>query len=354
MNMYRFNNEGSVAFANGLADLSRIEAPVDADFAKIKDLASDASLISAINGGHILPAGPFASRYEMCLRIYNAIKTSSLIVNFDPTDSFWSWLSAWYFDDLTSFTFKDGSIRRKLSKERESPAYVWSKSYKKAYRHRLGHGVFMIHHLGEVLAKPMLLSHPGSMSDYCEQTFARVGSYKEKAVIEAAHSIYYDGEKVAPGASSERRWGLRHLHREVAQCLVNYEMNEMGTDELLAFLPPSFKNKGFNAWSRDAKLVAYLIHSLPATWHDLFPVPQQGSVQWVADQVGCTKRDLDETLAELKAIDGNPAGDRGWVDVLESLAEEHGSEFFFKAVAAVILGKATSLEISMLSAVDSL
>lgn len=354
MTMYRFNSEGSVAFADGLADLSRIEAPVDADFAKIEDLANDASLISAIDGSHILPVGPFASRYEMCLRIYNAIKTSSLIVNFDPSDSYWSWLSAWYFDDLTSFTFRDGSVRRKLSKERESPAYVWSRSYKKAYRHRLGHGVFMIHHLGEVLAKPMLLSDPGSMSDYCEQTFARVGSYKEKAVIEAAHSIYYDGEKVAQGASSERRWGLRHLHREVAQCLINYEMHEMGADELLGFLPASFKNKGFKSWSRDAKLVAYLIHSLPATWHDLLAVPAQESLQWVADQIGCTRRDLDQTLAELKAIDGNDVAARGWVAVLDSIARRHGQEAFLKAIVALIHGNATPLEQVMLSAVDAI
>lgn len=354
MTMYRFNDEGSVAFANALADLARIEAPVEADFLKIKSLASDVSLIRAIDGNHVLPVGPFATRYEMCLRIYNAIKATSLIVNFDPTDTFWSWISAWYFDDLTCVAARDGSVRRKLSKERESPAYIWSRSYKKAYRHRLGHGVFMIHHLGEVLAKPMLLSHPGSMSDYCEQTFARVGSYKEKAVIEAAHSIYYDGEKVAPGASSERRWGLRHLHREVAQCLVNYEMHEMGTDELLAFLPASFKNKGFKAWSRDAKLVAYLIHSLPATWHDLFAVPEQESLQWVADQIGCTRRDLDQTLAELKAVDGNDEEGRGWVAVLDSFAKKYGQEAFFKAIAALIHGKATALEQGMLSAVDAI
>jgi hypothetical protein len=170
-------------------------------------------------------------------------------------------LTSRYFEELTTFSRKDGSTIRKLSKEREAPAYIWHSNYKKAYRHRIGHGVFMIHNFGERLARPMLLSHPGSMSDYCEQTFARVGSYKEKAVIEAAHSIYTDEGMAIRGASSGRRWGLRHLHREVAQCLVNYEMHEMNTDELLAFLPADFKKRGFLSWVPDAKLAASVIEA---------------------------------------------------------------------------------------------
>jgi len=352
--MYRFNKKGSTEFANVLAELAGIEAPVDADFSKIKQLSADSSLIEVIDERCILPVGPFGSRHELCLRIYEAIKASPVITSFDPTDSFWSWLSARYFDELTCFAAKDGSIRRKLSKERESPAYIWSRSYKKAYRHRLGHGVFMIHHLGEVLAKPMLLSHPGSMSDYCEQTFARVGSYKEKAVIEAAHSIYYDGAKVLPGASSERRWGLRHLHREVAQCLINYEMHEMSTDELLAFLPTSFRNKGFKSWSRDAKMSAYLIHALPVSWYDLFGISGEGAVHWLADRIGCTKRELDQTLAELKALLDNKGASRGWVAIIQSASEVHGFEVLSKAIASVILGEAADEELKVLTSLESL
>lgn len=352
MSIYRFNEKGSTAFANALAELARLEAPADADFAKIQNLSAEGSLIEAIDERCSLPEGPFGSRHELCLGIYFAIKGTSLITNFDSTDSFWSWISARYFDELTCFTSKDGSARRKLSKERESPAYIWSRSYKKAYRHRLGHGIFMIHHLGEVLAKPMLLSHPGSMSDYCEQTFARVGSYREKAVIEAAHSIYYDGEKVLPGASSERRWALRHLHREVAQCLINYEMHEMTTDELLAFLPTSFRDKGFKAWSHDARMAVYLIHALPDSWYEMFDIPEAGSIQWLANRVGCTKRDLDQTLAELKVLHQITDASRGWLEIIDSSSKVHGLDVLLRAIASVISGDAKDKDLYVLSSLD--
>ena len=351
--MYRFNDKGSADFANALAELSKMEAPVDADFLKVRQLAVDPSLIQVIDGDYLLPVGPFTSRFDVCSRIYNAIKSSAVIRNFDPTDSFWSWLSAWYFNDLTSVVSSDGSVRRKLSKERESPAYIWSKSYKKAYRHRLGHGVFMLHHLGEVLAKPMLLSHPGSMSDYCEQTFARVGSYKEKAVIEAAHSIYFDGEKVLQGASTERRWGLRHLHREVAQCLINYEMHEMTTDELLAFLPASFKNKGFKAWANEAKLSAYLVHKVPNGWHEMLGIPEGGALQWLADRIGCTKRDLDQTFAELKVLVDNKR-DQGWLATIEAAALVHGEKPLLRAIVSAIVGSPDKSDARILTSVASL
>jgi len=243
--LYRFNSNGSAAFANALAELSANPEPTDSDYEKIKQLSLNRDLLIEINDQCNLPTGPFDTRFEICSQIYDAIKDSSVIKNFNSSDSFWSWLSASYFDELTTVPSRNGLNQRKFSKEREAPAYIWHHSYKKAYRHRLGHGIFIIHHLGKALTKPLLLSHPGSMSDYCEQTFARVGSYKEKAVIEAANSIYFDGEKVLPGASGEKRWALQHLHREVAQCLINYEMHEMSADELLSFLPTSFKQQDF-------------------------------------------------------------------------------------------------------------
>ena len=194
----------------------------------------------------------------------------------------------------------------------------------------------MIHNLGERLARPMLLSHPGSMSDYCEQTFARVGSYKEKAVIEAAHSIYLQDGVVVPGASSGRRWGLRHLHREIAQCLVNYEMNEMNPNELLAFLPSHFQARGFMKWTSDAKICAYLMLKLPDSWHKLFSEDdQEEATLALCNQIGCTKTDLKNTLAEAEALN-DETDDRRWLGELESIAEDYDVGEFHLALASML------------------
>lgn len=334
--MKRFNDKGAALFANALARLTELPEPTEQDFVFIRSLASNRDLCEDIDDAKPLPAGPFKDRFELCSKIYHAILETEVIEEMDPTDTCWSWLTARYFNELTTYARKDGSPCRKLSKEREAPAYIWHSNYKKAYRHRIGHGIFIIHNLGETLARPMLLSHPGSMSDYCEQTFARVGSYKEKAVIEAAHSIYTDEGKAIRGASSGRRWGLRHLHREVAQCLVNYEMHEMNTSELLAFLPADFKKRGFLSWVSDAKLAAYLMLKLPDSWQSLFSEDDQDRAKTVlCNLIGCTKADLNSTLAEAQALD-DEEDDRKWLGSLEEIAEEFGDDDLHVTLAAMI------------------
>jgi len=339
--MNRFTEKGSAIFANAIANLCSLDAPTEQDFVFIRSLASNREICQGIGGAKQLPAGPFSDRFDMCSRIYNAIKETEVIRNFNPKDSCWSWLTSRYFEELTTFSRKDGSTIRKLSKEREAPAYIWHSNYKKAYRHRIGHGVFMIHNFGERLARPMLLSHPGSMSDYCEQTFARVGSYKEKAVIEAAHSIYTDEGMAIRGASSRRRWGLRHLHREVAQCLVNYEMHEMGSDELLAFLPKEFRTRGFMGWQSDARLLAYLAIKMPDSWHALFDfASHEDAVNSLSDSIGCTLRDIREVIAEAQALDDEEGEGRRWLGTIEAIEEEDDESQFRLNLAKHLAGEA--------------
>jgi hypothetical protein len=140
------------------------------------------------------------------------------------------------------------------------------------------------------------------MSDYCEQTFARVGSYREKTVIEAAHSIYYDGKRVLPGSSGERRWALQHLHRDVSQYLVNYELHEMKKEELLEFLPAGFRNQGFLKWDTQAKLIAAFIATHDDNWKTLISEDSaEDPVSTIAEQLGCTAKDLQVLIKEASA-----------------------------------------------------
>jgi hypothetical protein len=299
MPLHSFTSSGQNAFIEALARLRDIEHLNAEHIAGVKALASSPAFTEMADKKVSLPEGPFPTRYDLCSQLYDALEDSVAMERLKPGDEIWSWLSAYYFEELTSFTTKGGKTKISISKEQEFPAYIWNTNFKKAYRHRIGHGVFMIRHLGKELSKPMLLSAPGSMSDYCEQTFARVGSYREKTVIEAAHSIYFDGKRVIPGSSGDRRWALQHLHRDVSQYLVNYELHEMKKEELLDFLPPSFKKQGFLKSDAEAKLMAAFIATHDDSWKSLmFDESGHNPVEAIAEQLGCMVKYLQALIKE--------------------------------------------------------
>jgi len=299
MPLYSFNGAGHNAFTEALGRLREIDKPTPKDIAFVKTLAMNPAFTDLADKKVDLPSGPFPTRFELCSNLFDALEDSVAMDRLTPGDGIWSWLSAYYFEELTTFTSKNGKVKLAVSTEQEFPAYIWNANFKKAYRHRIGHGVFMIRHLGKELSKPMLLSAPGSMSDYCEQTFARVGSYREKTVIEAANSIYFDGKRVLPGSSGERRWALQHLHRDVSQYLVNYELHEMHKEELLEFLPSGFKKQGFKKFASQAKLMAAFIATYDEDWASLISEePGDNTIETIAEQLGCKAKTLQTLVKE--------------------------------------------------------
>jgi hypothetical protein len=327
MPLHSFTSSGLNAFIEALARLRETEHLSADDIASVKSLAGSPACTEMVDKKVHLPEGPFPTRYDLCVKLYDVLVDTVAMERLKPGDGIWSWLSAYYFEELTSFTTKGGKTKISISKEQEFPAYVWNTNFKKAYRHRIGHGVFMIRHLGKELSKPMLLSAPGSMSDYCEQTFARVGSYREKTVIEAAHYIYFDGKRVLPGSSGERRWALQHLHRDVAQYLVNYELHEMKKEELLEFLPSAFKNQGFLNWDTQAKLVASFIATHEDRWVSLISDDSaEDPVETIAEQLGCTAKDLHSLIKEASAKISAPRRSEGskshWANRFEALVKK--------------------------------
>ena len=311
MPLHSFTSSGQNAFIEALVRLREIEHLSPAHITSIKALANSPACTEMVDKKVHLPDGPFPTRYELCSKLYDALEDSIAMERLKPGEGIWSWLSAYYFEELTTFTTKGGKTKISVSKEHEFPAYVWNTSFQKAYRHRIGHGVFMIKHLGKELSKPMLLSAPGSMSDYCEQTFARVGSYREKSVIEAANSIYFDGKRIIPGSAGERRWALQHLHRDVAQYLVNFELHEMKKEELLMFLPSAFKNQGFLKWDTQAKLMAAFIATHDDRWASLISGSSaEDTISTIADQLGCTAKELQALIKEASGKINAPSGNQ--------------------------------------------
>jgi|GEM_PF-1519962 len=327
MSLFCFNVEGLNRFRAALETLKAVETPTDQDHDVVKALAADETLREIVVENVDLPAGPFPDRFDMCSRVYDALQDTLAMERLNPGDTIWSWLSAYYFSELTTMRNSDGSLRRQLSKEENFPAYIWDGGPRKFYRHRIGHGLYMMSHLGKQVSKPMLLSHPGSMSDYCEQTFARIGSYRERTVVEAANSIYFDGSQIMPGSSGERRWGLQHLQREVAQYLVNFELFEMTKDELLALLDKRFRSRAFATWVVPGKAIASFIAINPDTWeNDLLGVSLDSPEEAIAEQIGCVKKDLQGLIKQasgrLSKTTKQKSQSAHWVDDFQSYIAE--------------------------------
>lgn len=345
MSLFSFTHEGEHAFEDALKALSSIDKPTDADYEQVRALADVEALRSIVEVNVHLPEGPFETRFDLCSRLFDALEHTEAVSRLNPGDGLWSWLTAHYFNELTTFTTKSGKTKRWQSKEKEFPAYIWRDSFEKGYRHRIGHGLFMIRHLGKDISKPMLISPPGSMSNYCEQTFARIGSYRERTVIEAANSIYFDGHRILPGSAGERRWALQHFHREVAQYLLNYELHQMTKEELLDLLDRRFKDKAFRDWDTPCKVVAGYIALNASEWvEQLLDDPADNPLEAIAEQLGCKASDLsklvDQASARLAKSPKKRAVETHWADRFCSHIKKNRvkSSLLTKSVRKLLVG----------------
>jgi hypothetical protein len=101
----------------------------------------------------------------------------------------------------------------------------------------------------------------------------------------------------------------------------------MKPDELLDFLPSSFKKKGFINWSAQAKVVAAFIATHDGIWKDLLgEEPAADPIELFAEQIGCTEKDLSKLVKEASAKLNKGGKDTSsnphWVLVFASLIKK--------------------------------
>jgi hypothetical protein len=73
----------------------------------------------------------------------------------------------------------------------------------------------------------------------------------------------------------------------------------MKKEELLDFLPPSFKKQGFLKSDAEAKLMAAFIATHDDSWKSLMFVESgDNPVETIAEQLGCTEKDLQALIKE--------------------------------------------------------
>ena len=185
----------------------------------------------------------FNSRYEMAVYLKGVLDQKGL-AHFPSSSGVWSWLSAVYLDVLAPLDTSDE--RPKLSKELDSPAYIFHSNSRKFYRHRICAAVMMLAQLGEREAKPLLCSAPWVLSDYCEQNYARISAGRyDKLSITLANEIYWDWATMKPKKKYDdgKPGSLAHLHRWIGQLSLNYDISRLTLEEIKILLPAEFRHR---------------------------------------------------------------------------------------------------------------
>lgn len=145
----------------------------------------------------------------------------------------WTWLAAFYFDQLCP-DHKPGRDYR----------YVLEKDWRHYYRHLLAGPARVYAWHGASRAK-VILSHPVHVhGEWAEQLTSRMEIASNRGIIEAADLLYWDESAGEPkkGAAPNRQapGSLRRYVAVVQQFELTYDMFSMTGDSVLELLPQEF------------------------------------------------------------------------------------------------------------------
>lgn len=145
----------------------------------------------------------------------------------------WSWLAAFYFENLTSV--KDS--QRKIN-ENAKYVLVEPKNWRRYYRHLLASFARVYCELDE-LASPFLSYPIPIWSDFHEQLLAYQQIATNKPLIAAANKLYWDEKilKIKKGAGSSGAGTPRRFSSIVGQFELTFDLNAMSYDNILSLFP---------------------------------------------------------------------------------------------------------------------
>jgi hypothetical protein len=227
-----FTGEGMIAFSQWL----RSGAPGNVP----NDLLTDSTYSSPLCETDLLTRDRFADRYSFGCRLVE------LLIRFDSHTisyrrSLWSWLAAWYFDQLCEI---DGSGKRILRKE-----YVYFPYNERLYyRHLVRTPWYVVSQHGET-ARFLLISTrsddqwPLSRQSYLlDQLAARQFVIASQTLVGAARRLYTDKFSGRPtrGAGAKGSGSPRRLALIANQLALTYDIRDMPTDNFLKLLPEEF------------------------------------------------------------------------------------------------------------------
>jgi hypothetical protein len=204
-----------------------------------QELLRDGGFAERLPGDKVVPSTPFADRYQFGVTLVKLLDDrDQQTVSFDR--GLWSWLAAFYFEQLCP---RDKDGKRALRKE-----YVYALSESRTYyRHLVRTPWFLVTTHGErcrflLVARrddPAPLSRQSYLLD---QLAARQFVISSPSLIGAAARLYSDPRTGQPtrGAGARGSGSPGRLALIANQLSLTYDIHDMPVDQLLKILPEEF------------------------------------------------------------------------------------------------------------------
>ena len=204
------------------------------------DLLADPQFSTPMCETDLLGRERFPDRYSFGCRLVELLRPfDSHAISY--RGALWSWLAAWYFDQLCEI---DASSKRLLRKE-----YVYvPQNERYYYRHLVRTPWYVVMQHGEtgkfllVSAQKDDLSPLSRQSGLLDALAARQFVISSPALVGAAGRLYSDKLTGRPtrGAGARGRGSPRRLALIANQLALTYDIRDMPTDNFLRLLPEEF------------------------------------------------------------------------------------------------------------------
>jgi hypothetical protein len=204
-----------------------------------QELLEESNFAERLPGEIELPASQFSDRYEFGAALKLALDgQDQQAVSFDR--GLWSWLAAFYFEQLCP---RDEEGRRNLRKEY---VYVLSES-RVYYRHLVRTPWFLVKTHGE-RSRFLLVSRAGDQAPLSRQSYlldqlaARQFVISSPSLVGVAGRLYSDLRTGQPtrGAGAKGSGSPRRLALIANQLSLTHDIHDMPVDRLMKILPEEF------------------------------------------------------------------------------------------------------------------
>lgn len=233
MKIRRLNSAGIdrfERFIDSITGLTALEVP----FAVLED----PSLSDALDVDVSIEQRTFASRLELGEYLFARLANSGLR-DVDSDAGMWAWLALFYFDVLCPATGPNG---KRMPGDR-ARWILDPENFQRYYRHLLAGPFRVVRAYSDAphLAMCVLCGPPDRPGEMVEQLASRQELVTNRAIIEAATKLYWNGNSgLKRGAGGKGAGSARRFAAVLQQFDVTFDLYELTCRELLDLLPCEF------------------------------------------------------------------------------------------------------------------
>ena len=227
MKLHRFNETGINRF-----DMFRQVSP--SDLGELSEIVRDPAASDLVSGNIDVQPLEFPNRFKVG-EYFNQLFQGTTILGLERDKGIWTWLAAFYFDQLCPPGTNPGERARWV------PAVG---DFRKYYRHLLAgpYQIYRAHRDNPWRVLALLAGAPHRPGEIAEQLVSRQELITNKTVMEVATAMYIDpGTSLPkPGAGSKVNGAPRRYAEVLNQLDLIWDLYTLESSQLLDLLPEEF------------------------------------------------------------------------------------------------------------------